>query len=247
MQTDGSVQLKSYDDVADEYYDEECHPTSAAFRRISMRWIADELENSVSGGVVGLEIGAGKAILPILLKRLGISIDKLVVSDKSAKMLRANDQSPYDNVKTVLADVLDDNFPFKFGKTNFNLIVSSLGDPYNLPKMWSNLSQITSRTAVCLFTCPSLEWATHFRTLHQKGMLDVAEFATRDNSTVLLPSFIYNVTKQIKMAERSGFRLDRFDNILFSESALGIRAPKLSGAAAMQIPVLAAYRFRRTN
>ena len=70
--------------------------------------------------------------------------------------------------RPVIADAL--RLPIR--SACFGLVVASLGDAYNDPQFWSEVSRVLQPGGVVLFTTPSFEWAVSFRREEPGGNRD---------------------------------------------------------------------------
>ena len=77
-----------------------------------------------------------------------------------------------------------------------DVLVSSLGDPYNGERFWSEIQRVLRPTGLALFTTPSYEWARSFRNANDSETT-VAEFELSDGRHTLVPSYIFPVSQQI--------------------------------------------------
>jgi hypothetical protein len=120
-----------------------------------------------------------------------------------------------------------------------SLIVSSLGDPHNGPGFWRDVARLLATGSTCLFTTPSFEWSSSFRT---NGDRDVAEFARADGTRLFMPSNVSKEGEQVTMIEAAGLLVeDRrgFGTELLSRDP----APKLL-CIRPSAPVVSAYVVR---
>src|ERR1017187_194649 len=84
------IELSSFNVVADEYYIPSRHPTCKNFRTGSLMIIAPWLLPAQSD--VACEVGAGKSIVAELLLTSGRSLNRLLLTDESARTLEYSRQ-----------------------------------------------------------------------------------------------------------------------------------------------------------
>ncbi|PTS75002.1 hypothetical protein DBR17_16310 [Sphingomonas sp. HMWF008] len=228
--------IAHYADIADEYYDEERHPTCASLRELSRAFLLQQVA-AFSGKEQNLiEVGVGKSLLaPAWLARGGRAKD-LVLVDSSPDMLAYSDKWRSAGARLELSDAC--SLPIQDGSVD--ILFASLGDPYNLPSFWREVARVLRSGGRALFTTPAHEWATRFRTPDRR---DAAEFVRRDGAILLMPSSIPSDEEQIAMFAKAGLIL--CDVQAFS--ALDLKstpAPKLLCIDEGE-PVLRGYVVRR--
>jgi hypothetical protein len=94
--------------------------------------------------------------------------------------------------------------------TNFELIVSSLGDPYNDANFWQEVSNLLNSGGVCLFMTPACEWSETFRAESHRR---VAEFLLANGAKAFVRSDIPSVATQCEMIGRVGLDLDEMQEL----------------------------------
>jgi ubiquinone/menaquinone biosynthesis C-methylase UbiE len=127
----------------------------------------------------------------------GIPLNQLVLLDSSSAMLEYSRQWERQGAKLVVADARETSFR----DASFDIIVSSLGDPYNCSSFWFEVTRLLRPRGICLFTCPAFEWACRFR---EEEDFQYAEFVVKGNKIVKVPSYVPALEKQIKMISRAG-------------------------------------------
>jgi SAM-dependent methyltransferase len=151
-------------------------------------------------------------------------------------MLAYSDEWRLAGAHLVLADAC--SLPFPDG--SIDVIVASLGDPYNLPAFWGEVARVLRSGGRALFTAPASEWATRFRA---PECLDAAEFIRRDGTILLMPSPVLTEQEQISMFAEAGLAFEEVQT--FSAVDLGSTpAPKLLCLDEGE-PVLRGYVVRR--
>jgi len=146
----------SYSDVATEYYDTTRHPTCANFREASTAILRKWLTNFLQPENIVVETGAGSSIVSEIIDEFGTQVF-LALCDKSPAMLNQSANRSA-NIR-IIADV--EKLPIR--QASADLIVASLGDPYNTPLFWRECRRILRPDGQVFFTTPSFEWAHTFR------------------------------------------------------------------------------------
>ncbi len=200
-ESDG-VSTSTYDDLADEYYDREIHPTCDNFRQISKKLIFSALQECghLEGAI--LEIGAGRSVVCELHDDFGIPrhLSSVVLSDGSRGMLSYSTQ--WNN--SVSGMVVCDARSLPFIDSGIALIVCSLGDPYNDIGFWREAYRVLSPKGKIVFTAPSYEWAMRYRSTEPLGGPHLAVFSTRAGARSV-PSYVLNDGSQCMLCKSSGF------------------------------------------
>jgi SAM-dependent methyltransferase len=193
----GKVTSASYDCVANEYYDSVLHPTCFNFGELSKRAICLWLDPGVTREKDILEVGAGRSIAAQLMISAGCRLDRLFLLDKSPAMLAYSRGWADDGAKLLIADARSTSLQ----GNSFDLIIASLGDPYNQLEFWNEVARLLRPNGLCLFTTPTYEWARLFR---KGSMTDEAEFLLQDGTIATVPSFIPSNEIQLKMLADAG-------------------------------------------
>jgi SAM-dependent methyltransferase len=192
-----------YSKFATEYYDEIRHPTCKNFRDASLIYLRKVLAALSSPGHI-LEVGAGRSAVAETLIELGLNdLRKLTLIDSSIEMLLHS--APFAKAGAHIA--VGDTKLLPFPSKNFSMIVAVLGDPYNTPKFWSEVSRCLVLGGTCLFTTPSDEWVRAYRESRTEERRDRAYFLLADGRGVYVPSFIYCRESQRRMIESAGLSL----------------------------------------
>jgi ubiquinone/menaquinone biosynthesis C-methylase UbiE len=186
----------SYDDIAEEYYNASLHPTCSNFRDASVKAIK-KFSLPDNYGQIVLDLGSGKSILPDVQIKYG----ELVLADSSAKMISHSNtlftlRKPHMIVSDARHLALKDNC--------FDLIIMSLGDPFNLDIVWKEVARVMKIEGVCVFTTPTHHWADQFRRVEANEKIDHALFVLSDKSRRYAPSFVPDDDSQKTMFERAG-------------------------------------------
>lgn len=166
--------LSSYSQVAAEYYDTELHPTCASLHELSSQYLLPKLQ-SLSGQERILETGSGRSIVAPCWRSLGHPLDSVTLLDSSPEMLAYSAEWRSHGAHLLVADAERTDLP----AGSFDIIVSSLGDPYNTGRFWSEVARLLSRDGKCYFTTPAVEWASAFRPPESRS---AAEFVRADGA-----------------------------------------------------------------
>jgi ubiquinone/menaquinone biosynthesis C-methylase UbiE len=228
MQTENrfNSHLGTYDDLALEYYDSKLHPTCANFREGSRNLLVPWLRELGRSDARILEVGAGCSIVSEWLTEDKRSVLRFVATDLSPNMLR------YSTDHSSHADfVVCDARQLPFADSSFDLIVSSLGDPYNTITFWKELERVLRAGAHALFTTPSFGWARKFRNGDTH-----AEFVTSIGHTLAVPSYIESKKSQRILIESSGLTFLRVQDIHENQLTSTLRSPKLRAG-----PIVSGY------
>jgi SAM-dependent methyltransferase len=194
--TSGCAQarLGSYDGLAAEYYDAARHPTCANFRQGSEQ-LLERLIPDVAPER-SCEIGAGDSLLAALLVRRGHDVRGVLLTDASAAMLEHSRR--WERLGATLNVAEAHQLPVAAG--SLDLLVASLGDPYDDESFWSEVARVLARRGRCVLTTPSWTWATRFRSDGVRP--DEAEFELRDGARLTVRSLIRTVEEQRVLIER---------------------------------------------
>lgn len=201
------ITAASYTDIAIEYYDESLHPTCANFRQLSLRFLSrlferDELlgypsSQSILETGAGLSVFAGLKFSEIPLK------NKLLLQDRSPEMLAHSREANIGPADYLVCDAR--KIPVQ--ENEFDLVVSSLADPYNDSHLWDEISRVIKPGGSWILTTPSMDWAGQFR---EKDELKFAEFLRADGKLFSVPSFTYSVDQLVKSVEAYGARIQKY-------------------------------------
>jgi SAM-dependent methyltransferase len=214
--------LGFYDDVATEYYDPVRHPTCANFREASLiilkKWFA-EITHKLA---VVCEVGVGMSAVAELLSGNHPARDQLILIDSSPTMLRYSRSSVSKTTHLVLGDATK----LPIANNEIDLLVASLGDPYNVPDFWYEAGRVLKPGRTVLFTTPAFAWADAFRILSAADP-ESAEFELVDGGRVCVPSWVYPAAAQRQMIEDADLTLLQRVSVRISELSRGPLSPKL--------------------
>jgi len=214
--------LAVYEDLASEYYDPIRHPTCANFREASSLLLHKWLGRIRSKNGTFCEVGAGKSLLAESLAMAAVSPGRLIITDSSAAMLSYS--RPWAGAHTYL--VLNDATRLALADNRCDLLVSSLGDPYNVQAFWDGVCRVLKSGGLMIFTTPADAWAKAFRT-NSHSDLSLAQFDLRDGESVDVSSWIYPKEKQIEIIEKSGLHFLERSVVTICEIGSTELSPKL--------------------
>jgi ubiquinone/menaquinone biosynthesis C-methylase UbiE len=183
------------------------------------KWLG---RNRAKGGSSFCEVGAGKSLLAESLAMAAVSPGRLIITDSSAAMLSYS--RPWAGTHTYL--VLNDATRLALADHRFDLLVSSLGDPYNVQAFWDGVYRVLKSGGLMIFTTPADAWAKAFRT-NSHSDLSLAQFDLRDGESVDVSSRIYPKEKQIEIIEKSGLHFLERSVVTISEIRSTELSPKL--------------------
>ncbi len=215
--------LASYAQLALEYYDPQRHPTCANLREASAALLREWISVHAESGAAVLETGAGRSLATDLANQLGLRV-ALTVSDKSPEMLAKTPLS-FGEGRIIL-----DAECMAVQNSSFDVIVSSLGDPYNTEAFWRECARILRPNGYVFFTTPSFAWASRFRTETGAPAM-AAEFWLAEGRTLFVPSFVFSHAAQKRMIHATGLRVEAVEEVHASEIRNTTRSSKLRDCA----------------
>ena len=223
--------VSTYEQIAEEYYDEFLHPTCKDLGKLSACLLNPLIERWFPTAGHLLEIGAGESTLAPISRKKG-ALERTVLLDSSPKMLAYSEVWEKLGACLLIASADTTGLPSNCA----SLIVSSLGDPYNSQSFWSEMKRLLGPDGRIIFTTPSYEWSTTFR---PKEKLDVAEFLRGDGTQLFMPSYIYSKQEQFKIIEEAGLKCTDYRGVV--TTSLGeIVAPKLQ-VIKPELPAVVAF------
>ena len=193
-----SAIVPSYEAVAEEYYDPQRHPTCHNFGELSKQFLYPRIQKLAIETQRALELGAGKSIAAAVFEEMSLPLSCLTIFDQSESMLRYSQKWISAGAIPRIGDAKDTRLQQGY----FDLIVSSLGDPYDCDAFWREMRRIIVKQGLFLFTTPSFEWSSKFRSSSNP---DRADFLLRDGRTISVPSFTRPLPAQRAMIEKFGF------------------------------------------
>jgi len=192
--------IPPYQVIADEYYDKDRHQTCANFGELSCLFLYERLRKLAITAKNALEVGAGRSILAQVLEDTHLPLSRVTILDQSSGMLKHSKRWIEAGAVPIIADARHTGLR----DSTFDLIVSSLGDPYDSPNFWLEMRRIIDDNGVFLFTTPSFEWSSRFRAASER---DKAEFSLRGGRSILAPSFTRPIAEELTLIIASGFEI----------------------------------------
>ncbi len=211
-----------YEIVASEYYDAVKHPTCANFREASFDLLAHWLQARASSEKRILEVGTGMSVVAPLIHSLHLTPSKIVLSDKSSGML--SHSKAWEEIGVSLMVAPAEALPFP--DQSFDIIVSSLGDPYNQPALWQSIHRLLVKGGIFLYTTPSWAWASLFRASAPTERY-WSEFMLRTNNKAKLPSWIFPPREQEALFVKYGLSVLERRDIYATQLVSTPLSPKL--------------------
>lgn len=229
-----------YEVLGEEYYTD-AHQTSANLRAgssaILSRWIPDAAKQA---GTV-LDIGAGDSVVAPFLASGPERGQTLLIADRAGSMLAHS--RTWRPVGAQLLQCDATRLPLSSG--SIGLVVSSLGDPYNVVEFWREVARVLQRGGSVMFTAPSPEWAYEYR----RAMLQdvqVAEFLCR-RGVVRVPSHVRTREEQLNMALDAGLSIREVTCFMLRELGAVRVSEKLSSVISPNTPIVDAYWWMRSD
>ena len=231
-----------YETLSSEYYDNVRHPTCADFRYASLHLISSYLSLASLGTAPRvLEVGAGRSVFVDLASRFPHLLGGLVVTDRSPGMLR-HSGGALNGARFVRAEA--QRLPFH--DDDFDIVIASLGDPYNTEEFWREARRVLAKDGRCIFTTPAASWSDNYRTDEQAGRQNIAVFVTVAGTAVGVPSYVMKPAAQIEFVERIGLTvtdMSTFTRDMYPESAPS--SPKILHFTTPATPVVCQYVARK--
>ncbi len=238
-----SPDLKSsstYEPLAQEYYDTELHPTCAAFREASEIILDKFFIDFPLQSNRCAEVGAGKSMLLPALWARKMSASEVWLIDNSPSMLEHSSALEGPNIRRALCSAAD---IAKLG-VEFDIIVCSLGDPYNTKEFWKAIRQSLSPSGRCLFTTPSYEWASRFRLSQEGEKKGQALFKNRFGRAVYVPSIVLGYLEQERLVQSQGLEIE----IVLGVPTSGLsRVPPKLQEMSLKDPIVSGYVVRNLS
>ncbi len=207
----------SYEDLAEEYYDSGLHPTCANFREASRSLLIPWLRELATADTSILEVGAGYSMVSEWLAGDKRRLGRIVVTDLSWNMLHYSLDHGL-GAELVVCDAQQ----LPFSVNSFDIVVASLGDPYNTIQFWKEAKRVLKKGGHVLFTTPSFEWAQQFRNGE-----NLAEFEMSSGKVLAVPSYVLPVVAQCALIRKSGSTPIRISQVDESQLKNTPRSPKL--------------------
>jgi hypothetical protein len=228
-----------YDALADEYYNEDLHPTCANFREAS-RMLVRAWLSSYGLKSPACDLGAGKSLLCEVADELAITRSGIVAVDSGVRMLNhTRAQWPDMDAQCLRAEVSD--LPFTSGSQCRAL--ASLGDPYNDLVFWTELARVLCPAGSALFTTPSYAWAFSYRSRVHDDTRE-AVFQLRHGEVVWTPSVVLDPLSQERMIDEAGLVVTGYAEAA-ADSLTGRLSPKVRVALGPNDPIVVGYTVAR--
>jgi SAM-dependent methyltransferase len=192
---------RSFDGLANEYYNTLLHPTCENFRAASRILLRDWL--SVRSLGTAVEVGCGASLLAEVLTERRQSLASVTLTDISPLMIAYSEKYVAAGAQVIVAPSDDLSLP----SASQDSLVSCLGDPYNDLEFWNEAARVLKVGGRVFFTTPSFEWSKGFRSLLPPALQSKAEFVTAEGRRIWIPSIIIPEEAQKLLLERAGFKL----------------------------------------
>jgi hypothetical protein len=134
-------------------------------------------------------------------------------------MLSYSAQWESSGVRFRLADAISTGLEAE----SVDVLIASLGDPYNTSDFWSEVARVLHPSGVCHFTTPASEWAFAFRDEENRF---AAEFLRADGAILLMPSPVLTKEEQIELFQDAGLAVWD-EQVLTLRNLASAPAPKL--------------------
>lgn len=235
-----SPQRDSYEKLASEYYDARLHPTCANFREASAQLLARWLAPVAEPDVVFCDVGCGKSLVAeLLVKQLG-DLGNVTLIDAAPSMLAYSLSWARFGAHLILGDA--ERLPLQ--SHSVDVLVSSLGDPFNTATFWREAQRVTRQGGHALFTTPAYDWAKAFRPRSSDDM-QLANFELRDGHHVDVPSYVRPIDVQIGLQMQHGFAIRETSNVPISNLRANPISPKLMTNRGLDASVVTGYSLTR--
>jgi SAM-dependent methyltransferase len=130
---------------------------------------------------------------------------------------------------------------------SIDLLVASLGDPYNEASFWREAKRVLRNDGYVAFSTPSPEWASSFRGGLGRAESNRAEFTLADGRMTWIPSIIHPEPIQRQIIENAGLNVEEVKDISIQELAGERQSPKLSLLHSPSSPVVSGYLARKRS
>lgn len=218
------VNSLSYEDLAGEYYNAVRHPTCSNFRAASILLFSDWLLNLNFVDWTICEVGAGKSVTAEIFRNKNLKCKQLYITDSSNSMLSHSNQYQSQETKLVVAEA--QSLPFL--NETVDLIASSLGDPYNNPEFWAEVSRVLKPSGIVIFTTPAYEWSKSFRKCLHDNCKTTAEFELINGQKHFVPSFINTYIDQSKLLLKFNLKIKDYKIVNVENLTSDLISPKIT-------------------
>lgn len=197
------VEESTYNEIANEYYDFEKHPTCGAFDELTTTFLESYFGALDIKKKTICEVGAGRSKVAQVLSSNLDHLSSICLMDSSAKMLDWSKLSVHPKIEYQISEASDMH---RFGN-KYDIIVANLGDPYNTLDFWQSVSKALASDGRCVFTTPSYRWSDSFRKSSSREIENRALFELADGSSYFVPSFVYDRANQEQMFQKASLKL----------------------------------------
>jgi hypothetical protein len=167
-----------------------------------------------------------------------IAFSNVVLLDQSPRMLEHSRKWELRGASLLIADAANTQLPSE----SFQLIVSSLGDPYNDESFWREASRLLSSGGACLFTAPTPEWSERFRARSNRK---AAEFVLANGKKIFVRSDILSVASQSELIEAVGLYLDEIQSFYASQLTGPVSKKLLVDGPASSMPIVRGFTVKK--
>ncbi len=235
--------LGTYEDLAQEYYDESRHPTCANFRQASAILFRKWLPKLPSHSRWSCEIGPGKSLVAEFRTLGEFSSEGLFLIDSSHSMLKHS--RIYSTPRQIA--IIGTATTVPLAGDSVEVAASFLGDPYNVSQFWHEVFRILKVGGKFMFTTPSYEWASAFRKGLSAEKQASAEFVLANGRKVFVPSFILPDKKQFDLIKTAKFKILDFAGVRVSDLDDHRVSPKLMVKRSEELTAVTGYLCEKSS
>ncbi len=215
-----------YEILASEYYDH-AHITSRNFDSATANFCKEFAFPLIPKGVI-VELGAGRGRTREYCR---IPESRIIQTDLSYGMLQLNSRE--NSIARVQCSALE--LPFKH--SSMSAITAFLYDPYNRPKLYSEMHRVMKTEGIFIGTLPHHVWGESLRNL--KGIdankARIIRFTTDSKEFVEMDSYLMNENEIADSFHSAGFgKIEFQDLFLPREIKCSDISPHIAEAASSQ-------------
>lgn len=205
-----------YNKVAYEFTEEK-RVTTHNFHIASTKFFKTSIQKYIKKNTKILEVGPGQGWLA---KKIALPSQSYSTIDISTNM-QSTSVSKYNYVGTIR------NTNFK--ENNFDVIISSLADPYLFPSAILEIRRILKNNGIFIFTTPSSKWSKNVR---NNKLNNKTTFLLHDESTAEVFSFTFTLQELITILEELQMKVIFSEELSLPANTLKISiSPAISLAA----------------
>jgi SAM-dependent methyltransferase len=230
--------LSTYDDIAAEYYDSVRHPTCANFCELSAAFLIPRIQKYAPAAKAILEVGSGRSIVAPVMAAKELPLSHVTLLDQSPRMLEHARDWERRGARLLVGDAASTGLQ----PGSFQLIVSSLGDPYNSANLWREMSRLLESRGVCLFTTPAPEWSERFRAGSNRR---AAEFVLATGVKAEVRSNIPSLARQREMFGGAGLYLDEMQSFVAAQLSGPLSSKLLVDGHPSPLPVVRGFAVKK--